>query len=97
MYHDLVFSTCHRVNVGGTVSHVFLPRKGPTANSNFYFWKVDRGHYHQSLSHETLHAVHVGFLTVTGFLEPLDGFAVQVVEVPKKAARSVILSDHPPE
>ena len=97
MYHDLVFSTCHRVNVGGTVSHVFLPRKGQQQILTFFFRKVDRGHYHQSLSHETLHAVQVGFLTVTGFLEPLDGFAVQAVEVPKKAARSVILSDHPPE
>ena len=37
MYHDLVFSTCHRVNVGGTVSHVFLSRKRPTANSNLFF------------------------------------------------------------
>ena len=68
-----------------------------TLEKTFFFRKVDRGHYHQSLSHETLHAVHVGFLTVTGFLEPLGGFEVQAVEVPKKAARSVILSDHPPE
>ena len=36
----LFFSTCHRVNAGGTVSHVFLSRKRPTANSNLFFRKV---------------------------------------------------------
>ena len=37
MYHDLFFSTCHRVNVGGIVSHVFLPRKGQQQILTFFF------------------------------------------------------------
>ena len=40
MYHDLVFSTCHRVNVGGTVSHVFLPRKGQQQILTFFSGKL---------------------------------------------------------